>query len=129
MRAMDGSHDTRSAERIRWTRDAELRHSKGGTGTALWLLAAMLLLVAAIMAATSMTARADTTVSLPAGITVTTNTPAVTLNDATVLGPTTARVDATIDPHVQGTVRVFYGTDGVLNLSTPPITLPATTEP
>jgi Ca2+-binding RTX toxin-like protein len=65
---------------------------------------------------------------LPSSLTVTADVPAITLDDVTVLGPTTARITATIDPHVQGTVRVVYGTNGELNLSTPPITLPAATD-
>jgi Ca2+-binding RTX toxin-like protein len=85
----------------------------------------MLLLVAAVMLASASKSRADSTVTLPSSLTVTADAPAITLGDVSVLGPTTARITATIDPHLQGTVRVVYGTNGELNLSTPPITLPA----
>ncbi len=129
MRAMDGSNSWGpTPSRIRWTRSQEVGHAEGGTRRALALLGLMLVVVAAIMLASATMARADTTVTLPSSLTVTADAPAITLGDVTVLGPTTARITATIDPHLQGTVRVLYGSNGELNLSTPPITLPAATQ-
>jgi Ca2+-binding RTX toxin-like protein len=55
--------------------------------------------------------------------------PAITVGDVTVVGPTEATAQATIDTNGLATnVFVEYGTDGVLNLSTPKISLAAGTD-
>src|SRR4051794_26314976 len=129
MRAMDGSNPWGpTPSRIRWSRSEEVGNATGGTRSALALMILLLVVVTAIVLASAGKARADTTVSLPSSLTVTADATAITLGDVSVLGPTTARITATIDPHVQGTIHVVYGTNGELNLSTPPIALPAATE-
>src|SRR5687767_9748275 len=129
MRAMDGSNPWGpTPSRIRWSRSQEVGQAEGGARRALALLGLLLVVVAAVMLTAAEKAKAETTVTLPSSLTVTANAPAITLGDVTVLGPSTARITATIDPHLQGTVRVVYGANGELNLSTPPIALPAATE-
>jgi Ca2+-binding RTX toxin-like protein len=56
--------------------------------------------------------------------------PGVAVNDVTVLGPSEATVNATVDPNgLATTIFVEYGTDGILNQRTPAITIEGAIDP
>jgi Ca2+-binding RTX toxin-like protein len=56
--------------------------------------------------------------------------PGVAVNDVTVLGPSEATVQATVDPNgLATTLFVEYGTDGILDQRTPVISVNAALEP
>jgi Ca2+-binding RTX toxin-like protein len=56
--------------------------------------------------------------------------PAVTVDDLNVVGPSEATVTATVDPNgLATTVFVEYGVDGVLNLTSPKVTVDASLDP
>jgi Ca2+-binding RTX toxin-like protein len=91
---------------------------------------AFTLIAAAAVAAFAPAAAVEAQVLPPTGIDTTVGEPSVTIGDVSVLGPTTARVQGSVDPVTGATSAYFrYGEGTVLSQRTPDVTLTAGAQP